>query len=193
MTERPASPHTNRLLPDAAGGALNVTVAVLLAPLACRRTRCIPPAAPATAETEATGPRQAHSIDTTCGPRSHRAPFSRLHGVLHVLSGRSAEPSQTATPPDQPPPDQPPRACSSVSQARISALNRSVKKTTEATPAASTAATSLSASSRDSATGFSSSRCLPASAARIASGACTCGGTANETASTASRNEPKSW
>ena len=71
-------------------------------------------------------------------------------------------------------------------------LNRQVKKTTEATWASSTAATSLSASSADSATGFSSSRCLPACAARTASGACTCGGTANATASTLSRNAPKS-
>ena len=101
-------------------------------------------------------------------------------------------PSQTATPPDQPLPDQPPRACSSASQARISRLNRQVKKTTEATPAFSTAVTTASASATDSATGFSSSRCLPASAARIASGACTSGGTANETASTLPRNASKS-
>src|SRR5215472_15531895 len=192
ITERPASPQTNRLFPEAAGGALKVTVAVLLAPLSWPSTKCVTSAAPATADTGVTGQRHAHSIDTTCGPKSHKPPFSRRHGVLNGLPGCSAEPSQTATPPDQPPPDQPPRACWSASQARISVLKRKVKNTTEATPDASTAATSLSASSMASAIGFSSSRCLPASAARIASGACTCGGTANATASTASRNAPTS-
>ena len=81
-------------------------------------------------------------MPTRCGPRSQRAPFSCRHGVLNGESGCSEVPSQTAAPPDQPSPDQPPRACSSVSQARISRLNRQVKKTTEATPAFSTAVTS---------------------------------------------------
>ena len=135
MTERPASPQTNRLVPAAASGALCVTVAVLLAPPECRSTRWVTSALPATAVTDVTGPRQAQSMPTRCGPRSHRAPFSCRHGVLNGLSGCSAVPSQIAAPPDQPSPDQPPRACSSVSQARISVLNRQVKNTTEATPA----------------------------------------------------------
>src|SRR5262249_60685504 len=105
ITERPASPQTNRLLPEAADGALRVTVAVLLAPLSWPSTKCVTSAAPATADTVVTGPRHGHSSDTTCGPKTHRPPFSRRHGLLNGLSRCSAEPSQTATPPDQPPPD----------------------------------------------------------------------------------------
>src|SRR5262245_12323657 len=90
ITERPASPQTNRLFPEAAGGALSVTVAVLLAPLSWPSTRCVTSAAPATADTEVTGPRHAHSSDTTCGPRSHRPPFSRRHGLLTGPSGSPA-------------------------------------------------------------------------------------------------------
>ena len=56
-----------------------------------------------------------------------------------------------------------------------------------------TAAASSSASGPLSAIGFSSSRCLPARAARVASGACTSGGTAKSTASTLARNASKSW
>jgi hypothetical protein len=193
MTDRPAAPQTNRLYPDAASGASSAIVVVEEAPPSCPSTRCVTSPAPATAATEVTGPRQAQSMPTRCGPRSQRAPFPCRHGVLKGESGCSAVPSQTAVPPDQPSPDQPPRACSSASQARISRLNRQVKKTTEATPAFWTAAATASASSAQSAIGFSSSRCLPASAARIASGACTSGGTANATASTLSRNSPKSW
>src|SRR4029077_1976374 len=149
---------------------------VLLAPPECQSTKWVTSAPPSTAVTDVTGPRQAQSIATTCGPRSHRPPFSCRHGVLNGLSGCSAAPSQTATPPDQPPPA--PLACSSASHPRISVLNWWVKNTTEATPAAATAATSLSASDTDSATGFSSSRRLPALAARVASRARKSGATA---------------
>ena len=53
-----------------------------------------------------------------------------------------------------------------------------MKNTTDATPACSTASTRPSAAASVSATGFSSSRCLPAWAACVAMGACTSGGTA---------------
>ena len=63
-----------------------------------------------------------------------------------------------------------------------------MKNTTEATPAPSTASTRPSAAGSVSAMGFSSSRCLPSRAACVAMAACTSGGTANDTASTAARN-----
>ena len=70
----------------------------------------------------------------------------------------------------------------------MSGWNLAVKKTTDATPAAVTASASASALAALSATGFSSRRCLPAVAARIASSLCTSGGSENATASTPLRN-----
>jgi hypothetical protein len=67
-----------------------------------------------------------------------------------------------------------------------------VKNTTDATSAASTAFTSTPPAAAEVAIGFSSSRCLPAAAARAAMAACTSGGTANATPSTPARNSPKS-
>ena len=144
-------------------------------------------AGPASAVTAVTGPRLAHSSEITCGARSHRPPLTCRHGVLNGLPGCSAVPSQMACPPAQPP-----VAATSASQARTSAWNRAVKNTTDATWAWLTAAASLSASSSVSAIGFSSSRCLPARAAWVASGACTSGGSAKSTASTLARKLSKS-
>jgi len=103
------------------------------------------------------GDRVDHSSETRCGPRSHKAPEFCRHGVLNGLAGLREDPSQVAAPAIHPP-----RAVTSASHARTSGWNRCVKKTTDATPASSTASTSASASAWASATGFSSSRCLPA-------------------------------
>ena len=53
--------------------------------------------------TDVTGPRAADRSETACGPRSHRAPFSRRHGVLNGLDSSRDEPSQTAPPPRRQP------------------------------------------------------------------------------------------
>ena len=145
-------------------------------------------ARPASAVREVTGPRHAHSSAIACGPRSHRAPLSVRHGVLNGLDSCSDEPSQTKSAPVQRswPPVTP------ASQARNAGWKSSVKKTTDATWAASTASTSAPPAATEVAIGFSSSRCLPAAAARAARAACTSGGTANATPSTAARNSSKS-
>ena len=166
----PVAPHRYNSNPSAASGALRVTVTVLLAPLSWCSTRWLTSAGPASASTEATGPRLAHSRDTACGPRSHSAPLSCRHGVLNGLDSCRAVPSQTADPPAQPP-----RSAACASQARTSAWNRAVKNTTDATWACSTAWTRTSASAAEVAMGFSSNRCLPARAAVVAMAACTSG------------------
>jgi hypothetical protein len=101
--DRPGSPHRKMSPPSAAGGALSVTVTVLVTPLAWCSTRWVTSACPASARTEATGPSEAHSSEISCGARSHSAPLSRRHGVLNGLESCQAVPSQTATPPAQGP------------------------------------------------------------------------------------------
>ena len=64
-------------------------------------------------------------------------------------------------------------------------MNRAVKKTTDDTPARSTASTTASAAARSSANGLSSSRCRPAARPVMARPAWTSGGSATATASTA--------
>ena len=46
-----------------------------------------------------TGPSAAHSSETACGARSHKAPLSRRHGVLNGLDTSNDDPSQNAHPP----------------------------------------------------------------------------------------------
>ncbi len=68
-------------------------------------------------------------------------------------------------------PSQPPVSPSSRRNVSTAGMNRLVKNTTEATPCFSTVLTSVPAASVESAIGLSSSRCLPAAAARVASSA----------------------
>ena len=94
------------------------------------------------------------------------------------------DPNHEATPPVQPP-----RAVTSASQARIVRLEPEGEEDDRRDPGpGSTASTRSSASASEIASGFSSSRCFPARAAAAAMGACTSGGTANATPSTAARN-----
>ena len=86
------------------------------------------------------------------------------------------------------PPFQPPRAWISAKNDRSGCWNRLVKNTTDAMPSSAASSASARASSSESATGLSSSRCLPTAAASSAIDACTFGGTANATASTDSSN-----
>ena len=103
-----------------------------------------------------TGPRAASSRSIACGARSNIAPSSTRHGVANGLPGSAAPETNLASAPMAPP------ARVSATKARPSAVNRLRSISRLCTPAASTAAAIASASSRVKASGFSSSRCLPA-------------------------------
>ena len=119
-------------------------------------------------------------MESACGPTSQSAPFSRRHGEdPYGLPGANAETIHRAQAPCQSP-----VSSTAASHSRLTAENRLVKKTTEQTPVWSAASASRCAAAADVATGFSSSRCLPARAAWMASSAWTSGATANATAST---------
>src|ERR1700730_1151278 len=127
-TDRPRSLHRYASKPPAASPPFCDTVTVLLAPPWWCRTRWLTSTGPASAVTDVTGPRAAHSSAIRCGAMSHSAPLSRRHGVLNGLDSSRDDPNQDAMPPVQPP-----WAVTSPSQARIFAWNRRVKKTTDAT------------------------------------------------------------
>src|SRR5205823_14410530 len=110
-------------------GTFRVTVTVLVTRSSWWRTRWVTSPRPASAVTERTGPRLAHSSETRCGATSHNPPLSRRHGVLNGLPARRAEPSQTAHPPAHPP-----VAETSASHALTSAWNRAGTKTSDGTP-----------------------------------------------------------
>src|SRR4051812_14847797 len=175
-TSRPASPCTQVSMPEASCAAVEETVTVLARPSGCARTRCTVSPCPRPACSAVTGPSAGTSSESACGPTSQSAPCSRRQGVSN--GEPASEPSQVTEPPAR----VVRAACSS--QVEVAVRKRLVKNTTEATPAAATASTTRSAAATDRATGFSISRCLPAAAARSASGACTSGGSAKLTAST---------
>src|SRR4051812_32065951 len=183
-TSRPASPCTQVSMPEASCAAVEETVTVLARPSGCARTRCTVSPCPRPACTAVTGPSAGTSRDSACGPTSHSAPCSRRHGVSN--GEPASEPSQVTAPPAR----VVRVACSS--QVEVAVRKRLVKNTTEATPEAVTASTTRSAAATDRATGFSRSRCLPAAAARSASGACTSGGSAKLTASTSASSASRS-
>ena len=136
--------------------------------------------------TASASPRTGSSTDSACGPTSHRPPFSRRQGESAYgleLSSAKTEPSQSACAVNQPP-----TAAWAAIHSPSCSPKRAVKKTTEATPARSAAAATARASGTEVATGLSSSRWQPASAARTANGAWTDGGRAIATASQAANS-----
>ena len=106
--------------------------------------------------------------------------------LLAPRSTERATPRQDQPSPIPLPPAQPPLAATSASHDRTVASKRAVKKTTEATPASSTARDRGDRRhQREVAIGFSRRTCLPARAACSARTHCTDGGTEKATASTA--------
>ncbi len=140
---------------------------------------------PPPAWTATTGPSVGINRESACGPMSQSAPYSSRQG-----DASNGEPARLPSHEPWPPASRVRPACSS--QVAVPGWKRNVKKTTDATPFACTAATTRSASARSSAMGFSSSRCLPASAALIAISTWTGGGSAIETASTSASRASRS-
>ncbi len=137
------------------------------------------------ATTSSIVPMAASSRSSACGPRSQTAPRSTRHGVAKSLPSSAAPVTNEAWPP---------RACAPCAawrKVRPVEVKRLRSISTDRTPASSTASAIACAPSRVKASGFSSTRCLPARAACGASSACTSGGTAKATASTRSSSSSK--
>ncbi len=93
---------------------------------------------PGTAVSEPMGPRVAMSVENACGPVSQRAPASCRHGEApNGLPGSWRALNHRTHPPCQPAV----RRTSSI-HSRVSSTNRSVKKTTDDTPASIAAVSS---------------------------------------------------
>ena len=164
----------------AGSGTVRLSVTLLARPSACDRARWTVSPRPRTAATSSTGPSAGASEASACGPTSQSAPRSRRQGDSpNGLPGLKIEPSRISAPPSHSP-----GSTTSRNQLTVGSAKRAVKKTTEATRERSHAATTRSASSTERASGFSSNRWQPASAAAHANSACTSGATAIDTAST---------
>ena len=150
-----------------------------MAPPSWVSSRCTIPLGPSIAATCVTRPSTGRRIESACGAMSQSAPCSRRHNEPpYGLPSWKIEANAVVRPCCQPP-----AAAVAARNAVTFGWNRWVKKTTEATPDSSAAATTRSASATLSASGLSSSRCRPARAARTAMSAWMSGGSATAIAS----------